>query len=584
MRRVFASRRMSIRNVLGGCLLALTAATSVAQPVDVLSNIASENASLTAQTREDQATLEQWSAELEKLRGAKRDLEDRLQWIEQRAAVYPLGQELAQALNEQLRSLPRQERFAVAESHRTDVLASVSDADLRVARALRALSDMDSAVTQRLSDGTAEASAEQRQKVRAGLAEQRDLLRNLADLERKRLAVLHDLEGASRDFGLAAQAARAKLNRFLFWIPAPPSTRTIGEFAPAFGWLSSPANWRSAGQVVRHELVQTPLWPSLAIVAAAALVALRRRLLQTLASITPAAIGHEKYRIGHALTALAITFALAAPVPLVLWTAGVMLLHASDTQSFALALGDAFLATTKLSLAVATLTWLLDRRGVAVRHFGWDQSTLEEAANRIRRFSAVFIPLCFVAALNGLDHAPFPNRESVGRLAFTLAMIALTASALPALSGREPDHASAARAHVSQVVRAVARLLVLAPVSFPYRHRRACGCRVFCCRRLFLQPHCRVGIPGHRRCHAVWPHGIVGPGAAPQSRASPRRTNNSVGCRCRTRQRGRRSTARAAGHHIYRRSDTILARYARQRAAASRESGGYGGMHCPSCR
>ncbi len=202
MRRVFAARRMSIRSVLGGCLLALIAATSVAQPMDVVSTIASENASLTAQMREDQATLEQWSTELEKLRSAKRDLEDRLQWIEQRAAVYPLGQELAQALNEQLRSLPRQERFAVAASHRTDVLASVSDADLRVARALRALSDIDSAVTQRLSGGTAEASAEQQQKVRAGLGEQRDLLRNLADLERKRLAVLHDLEGASRDFSL----------------------------------------------------------------------------------------------------------------------------------------------------------------------------------------------------------------------------------------------------------------------------------------------------------------------------------------------------------------------------------------------
>src|SRR4029077_17209458 len=104
----------------------------------------------------------------------------------------------------------------------------------------------------------------------------------------------------------------------------------------------------------------------------------------------------------------------------------------------ALALGDAFLATTKLSLALATLTWLLDRRGVAVRHFGWDQSTLEEAANRIRRFSAVFIPLCFLAALNGLDHAPFPNRESLGRLAFTLAMIALTLLFFRLFRGESP--------------------------------------------------------------------------------------------------------------------------------------------------
>ena len=36
-----------------------------------------------------------------------------------------------------------------------------------------------------------------------------------------------------------------------------------------------------------------------------------------------------------------------------------------------------------------------------------------------------FVPLCFVAALNGLDHAPFANRETLARLAFSLAMITL---------------------------------------------------------------------------------------------------------------------------------------------------------------
>ena len=89
--------------------------------------------------------------ELENLRNAKRELEERLQWIERRAAVYPLGQEFAQALNEQLRKLPRQERFAVASAQRTEVLAEASDADLRVERALRELADLDAATAQRLS-------------------------------------------------------------------------------------------------------------------------------------------------------------------------------------------------------------------------------------------------------------------------------------------------------------------------------------------------------------------------------------------------------------------------------------------------
>ena len=73
--------------------------------------------------------------------------------------------------------------------------------------------------------------------------------------------------------------------------------------------------------------------------------------------------------------------------------AGVTLLHASDSQSFALVLGDAFQATSKLLLAISILAWLLNRRGVAVRHFGWDEATLGAAASTLRTFAALRPPL-----------------------------------------------------------------------------------------------------------------------------------------------------------------------------------------------
>ena len=413
------------RLLVASCLGGLLTATSFAQQVDVAGGIAAENARLAAQLRTEQAALDRWSVELENLRTAKRELEERLQWIERRAAVYPLGQELAQALNEQLHKLPRQERFAAAHEQRTEMLAGASDTDLRVERALRDLADLDAAMAQRLADVVPTPSPEQQQRARAALAEQRELLSRLAELDRKQLDILRDVDVAARDFDTASQAARAKLTRFLFWIPAPPSTRTVSQFVPALGWLTSAANWKTAVEVVRHEFTRQPFWPSVALVAAFTLVALRGRLLRRLASVTPSTVTHKRYRIGHAVAALAITFALAAPIPLALWTAGRMLVHASETQSFALALGDAFLAAAKLLLAISTLAWLLDRRGVAVRHFGWDERTLGAAADTLRTFAAVFVPLAFVAALNGLDHAPFGNRESIARLAFSLAMITL---------------------------------------------------------------------------------------------------------------------------------------------------------------
>ena len=289
--------------------------------------------------------------------------------------------------------------------------------------------DLDAATAQRLSAALPLTSQEQRAQVepavRAALAEQRDLLQRLTAIKRKRVDVLQEADEASRDLERLGQAARAKLTRFLFWMPAPPSTETVGEFGPALAWVVSPANWKTAGEVMQRELARRPFWPVLALVAATTLLALRGRLLHTLVSLSPATVTYERYQIGHALAALAITFALALPVPMVLWTAGVTLAHAPDSQPFALALSDALLAISKLLLAVVTLAWLLDGRGVAVRHFGWDEVSLSAAARGLRRFAAVFVPLCFVAALNGLDHAPFGNRESLARLAFSLALITL---------------------------------------------------------------------------------------------------------------------------------------------------------------
>ncbi len=438
MRRCAARRWLRLGSVLGSCLLVALTTTSFGQQVDVVRSIATENVSLVAQLQADETALEKSLNELANLGTAKRDLEQRIQWIDRRAAVYPLGQELAQMLSEQLRELPRQRSFAVADGQRTDALAEASDAELRVERALRELTDIDAATAQRLSSALATPSQEQQQSVRAALVEQRELLQRLAALERKRLDALHEVDAAWREFDGASQAARAKLTQFLFWIPAPPSTRTVRQFAPALEWVASPTNWSAAGNVMRREMMRRPFWPSLALVAAATLVALRRRLLRSLASIAPASAPHGRYRIGHAIAALAITFALALPVPLVLWTAGVILLRASDSQSFVLALGEALLATAKLLLAISALAWLLDRRGVAVRHFGWEEATLGAAASTLRRFAVVFVPLSFAAALNGLDHAPFANRESLGRLAFSLALITLALLLMRLFRGASP--------------------------------------------------------------------------------------------------------------------------------------------------
>ena len=402
-------------------LLASLAFQCFAQQLDAVRVIADENAALATQIANDTTALDRMLIELAQVRRAKQDLDERVHRIERRASVYALGQEFAQSLIEQLHQLPRPELLAAAHRQRAELMAAQSDANFRIERAV---DDADAVMAKRMAE-MSPGGAQVAPAMRAALTEQRSLLERLDAVQKKELETLREIDAAERDLGQRSESARAELTKYLFWIPAPPSTKTIGAIMPAVAWTVSPTNWRAAGAVARDELARKPFWPVLALLAATILVVLRRRLQRVLVSLSPAAVSYGRYRIGHTLAALAITLAIALPVPLVLWTAGTVLATTPDSEGFTLALGAALLGISKLLLAMSTLAWLLDRSGVAIRHFGWDEASIGGIAGRLRRFAAIFVPLIFVAALNGLDHAPFANRESLARAAFTLATITL---------------------------------------------------------------------------------------------------------------------------------------------------------------
>ncbi len=168
-----------------------------------------------------------------------------------------------------------------------------------------------------------------------------------------------------------------------------------------------------------------PLQAGGLVLVAALLLALRARLRHRLAALAAHAANEMDSRTDDALKALAVTLALAAPVPLLCWGAGSLLASSAAVPPFTLALGVALEVSARLLFALAACVWLLDRHGLAAGHFGWDEASVVHAGRALRRFTAVFVPLIFLAALNGLDHAPYGNRETLARLLFAAAMVVL---------------------------------------------------------------------------------------------------------------------------------------------------------------
>ena len=435
-------RPLLCRLVPAAVLFLALAGAVVAQPPDVTQAIAAESAALSRQSAETTAALAVASAELAGLDRAKSDLDARMQRVERRAEVHAIGPEFARTLVEQLRELQRPGQFDAAREARTAQLTATSEANLRAEQTLRGLDDLDAAVARRMQAVAPATSWEQRQQVeaavRAALAEQRDLLGRLTAKQLELLVALRQADGAEREIDGKRQAAQAKLTQTLYWIPAPPSFRTASEIGPALAWTVSPANWRAVARTLANEFRRSPLEPAVVLLFAAVLLAARGRLQRALVALAPAAVTYQRYRIGYALAALACTAGLALPGPLLLFTAAALLGSAPDADLFVLAVGDALGGVSKLLFALSALAWLIDRRGVAVSHFGADEASLGFAARALRRFAAFLVPLMFVAALNGLNYAPWANRESLGRLGFSIAMVATAAFLAHLLRRRSP--------------------------------------------------------------------------------------------------------------------------------------------------
>lgn len=415
--------------LLVAALLAAPSASTFAQPGGVVPAIAAENAELVSRIAAEEVVLAQERSELASLKATREQLEVRLQRIARHAKLEAAGREFAVMIRSELRALPRSGLLIGESDLRESLLEQASDVSVRAETAALALADMDAAVARRLAAAPAPPEPAQRVQaealLREQLTEQRSLLQQLHGLARDRQQTLRAIARAEADLEQRGASARAELTRLLFWLPSPPERRLIGEVAPSIAWLSSAARWQAAAAVLVDAVKLEPAFVAGLALFAAVLFVARANLRRRLAALAVHAASDMRARINAALKAIAVSLALALPVPLLMWGLGSLLATATGVAPFTLALSVALDLTSRLLFALSASAWLLAPRGLAAAHFGWDEATVRHAERALRRFTAVFVPLVFLAALNGLDNAPYGNREALGRPLFAIAMVVL---------------------------------------------------------------------------------------------------------------------------------------------------------------
>ena len=391
--------------------------------------LAAENAELKVQLAQATAQLDRALRELSALRTRAADLEVSRRNVERAAEGRRLGAESSERLLELLDRLPTFESVAKARAERAQRLQAALASSLRAEREVGQLADLQGAVATAVQAFAADVHPEKRaaleDEIRGELARRRALLLRIGEQQRALVQALRQAEAAEEELLARAGAARNEALSLLLWIPLNAiGVGTLTDLPQAVGWMLSAENWRQVYAALAAQVDRWRLPAALALLVIAALYSQRGRWKRRLAELAPAAVSIEDYRIGHTLLALALTLLLAVPGALVFWLIGSTLRHAPGATPFVLSISAAFVYIGFTFLTLYGFSWLFDPRGVGVRHFRWPAEAMGALQRTLRRLMLVYIPLVFVAVANG-QHAPFVNRESVGRLAFVAAMFAL---------------------------------------------------------------------------------------------------------------------------------------------------------------
>ncbi|MCG6874973.1 MAG: mechanosensitive ion channel [Betaproteobacteria bacterium] len=357
------------------------------------------------------------------------EVEQMLRATKRRAATITESGELDKLLLRQLGALPTPDQFRKAAERRADAIAKAADARLDVELERAKLADLERAVAEATTGLDPGLSAESRVKierrVRADVTELQRLLERVDKELDVLLQTLRATDEAESTLLRRTQDVREELVRLLLWIPVQPvGLGTFGAIGPAAKWIVSGDNWSSVTETWRRAAQRDPVLLLLAALVLIGLLAARGWFKRKLPTLAPGAIPLHAFRLRHTLEALALSLLLALPAPFAIWMAGFLLETTHNAPLFTQGAGVAFRLTAEVVLFFRAIRWLFDPGGVAIKHFGWQAEPVLAANRGLQQLMVVYVPLAFLAIL-GTIHAPEPVRQSLGRIAFVLAMIAL---------------------------------------------------------------------------------------------------------------------------------------------------------------
>ena len=315
---------------------------------------------------------------------------------------------------------------------RQEQIGDVQLQQIRLREQRQALADIDALVDEVMASvGESIPDAKRR--------EIEQLLRQLFETQRKYMdALLEDYETYFQklvDFDARQQelVARTKdlldfIDERILWVPSGKTVQPelLSDGRDAMAWLLGPTYWKQLATGIGDAL--TRLWPLNVLVLVWALLffALVRRVGRRITSLGEEARKPDCDRIVPTMQALGLSLLLGLWLPATLAYTGWRLGVSPVATQYARSIAHGLLVAALFWGTLRSARQLVRPGGIAEAHCAWPAPAAHALWSDLRWLEAVTIPLAFlvfVFEMRGEDLW----RESVGRLAFLLAMIAVAA-------------------------------------------------------------------------------------------------------------------------------------------------------------
>ncbi len=372
------------------------------------------------------------TAQLKSIRTQYQQIDRNYQRSLQQLEITRLDQQLGDFLRNQQIKLPKVAAYEKKRSLKQLELDESRLAQFRLQESLNELQDIAQVVAMMLvgeKKETATLSPSQLEQLTGELhrlmEDRKALLNKLDDAYTLKIQLLGESIQEQQNLIDRVDKYDELLDENLLWIAnaEPVDLQWIGGFGKPLQVLFSPANWFSVLQAVVKAAIQSAPFTLIVLLLSSALLLGRRRLKKRLGDIAAKVGLVKRDRFSYTLVALVITLLLAMPWPVLMAYAAWSLSHV-EVGAFAEAAGLGLRRSALILAVFLFLQALFVSNGLAEIHFRWKAKTRRRVAGNLAWLIPIMAWAAFLIAMTESSNAGL-YRDTIGRLVFSLAMLAL---------------------------------------------------------------------------------------------------------------------------------------------------------------